>query len=82
MIDDSALGPDAALDLTERRQMFRQLVEGLPEEKGEVFRLVHEMEMSMRDAAGALGIPEGTVKSRLHYAKRHLAREWQELNGE
>ena len=53
---------------------------GLPEEKREVFRLVHEMEMSMQDAANRLGIPEGTVKSRLHYAKRHIAREWLELN--
>jgi DNA-directed RNA polymerase specialized sigma24 family protein len=37
---------------------------------------VHEMELSLRDAADELGIPEGTVKSRLHYAKRRLAREW------
>jgi RNA polymerase sigma-70 factor (ECF subfamily) len=82
MIDGSALGPDTAMEMTERREMVRRLVEGLSEEKREVFRLVHEMEMSMQDAAGQLGIPEGTVKSRLYYAKRHIAREWLELNGE
>jgi len=82
MIDASALGPDAALELTERRETFRRLVERLPQEKREVFRLVHEMEMSMRDAADELGIPEGTVKSRLYYAKKHLVREWQDLDME
>ena len=78
MIDASALGPDVALELTERRETFRRLVEKLPQEKREVFRLVHEMELSMRDAADELGIPEGTVKSRLYYARKQLSREWQE----
>ena len=82
MIDASALGPDAALELAERRQRIRRLIGRLPEEKREVFHLVHEMEMSMRDAADELGIPEGTVKSRLYYAKRRLAREWRDLEGE
>jgi RNA polymerase sigma-70 factor (ECF subfamily) len=79
MVDASALGPDKTLELAEQWTLFRRLVEGLPEEKREVFRLVHEMEMSMRDVADELDIPEGTVKSRLHYAKKHLAREWQGL---
>lgn len=82
MVDASALGPDTLLELSERREAFRQLVEGLPEEKREVFRLVHEMELTMRDAADELGIPEGTVKSRLYYAKQHLAREWKALETE
>lgn len=82
MSDASALGPDAKLELAEQRALFRRLVEGLPEEKREVFRMVHEMEMSMRDAAEELGIPEGTVKSRLHYARKRLAREWQALETE
>jgi DNA-directed RNA polymerase specialized sigma24 family protein len=38
------------------------------------------MEMSLRDAADELGIPEGTAKSRLHYAKKRLAHAWQELD--
>ncbi len=82
MMDASVLGPDRAMELTERRQLLRRLVERLPEEKREVFRLVHEMEMSMRDVADELGIPEGTVKSRLYYAKKHLAQEWQDLESE
>jgi len=82
MVDASALGPDASLELAERSELFRRLVERLPAEKREVFRLVHQMEMSVRDAADELGIPEGTIKSRLHYAKKRLAREWQDLETE
>lgn len=79
MVDASTLGPEAAVQQAERQELVQQLVEGLPEEKREVFRLVHEMEMSMRDAADELGIPEGTVKSRLYYARKQLAHEWEEL---
>ncbi|RPJ42880.1 MAG: hypothetical protein EHM21_12240, partial [Chloroflexi bacterium] len=43
-------------------------------------RLVHEMELSIRDAAGRLGIPEGTVKSRLHYAEKRFTQAWTEMD--
>jgi RNA polymerase sigma-70 factor (ECF subfamily) len=79
MADASALGPDAAFEMAEEREQFRRLVHALPDEKRAVFRLVHEMEMTIRDAADELGIPEGTAKSRLHYAKRRLTRDWQAL---
>ena len=79
MVDASALGPDAAIELAEEREQFRRLLDRLPDEKRDVFRLVHEMEMTIRDAADELGIPEGTAKSRLHYAKKRLARDWQAM---
>lgn len=55
-------------------------VESLPEGQREVLlmRVVHEM--SVRDIGAALGIPEGTVKSRLHAAIRTL-REHPGLEG-
>jgi RNA polymerase sigma-70 factor (ECF subfamily) len=79
MSDDSALGPDAAVERLERLAQVRQLVDGLAENKRELFRLVHEYEVSVRDAADELGIPEGTAKSRLYYARKELARQWQDL---
>jgi RNA polymerase sigma-70 factor, ECF subfamily len=79
MVDASALGPDAAVETTEEWERIRRLIDTLPDAKREVFRLVHEMEMTVRDAADELGIPEGTAKSRLHYAKKRLARDWQEM---
>ena len=74
MIDAAALGPDAVAELAERRELVRRHVADLPEEKREVIRLVYQEEMDIADAADALGIPPGTVKSRLHYARKRLAR--------
>lgn len=80
-IMDPSPGPDAVFESMERRERFQRLVQSLPEDKREVLHLVHEMEMSIQAAAEKLGIPEGTAKSRLHYAKRRLARQWQDIVG-
>jgi len=82
IIDSSALEPDAAVEQAERQRQLLGLIEQLPEEKREVFNLVARMEMSIRNAAEKLGIPEGTVKSRLHYAKTWLGQGWQDLEDE
>jgi RNA polymerase sigma-70 factor (ECF subfamily) len=79
MFDDGALGPSAAVERSERLAQLRRLVDGLSDAKRELFCLVHEYEMSVRDAADELGIPEGTAKSRLHYARKELAQQWQDL---
>jgi RNA polymerase sigma-70 factor, ECF subfamily len=79
MIDASALEPEAMLELTEQRKLFRQLIEALPEEKREVLRLTYDAELDIQDVAAALGIPTGTVKSRLHYGKKRLARQWKQF---
>ena len=76
MIDASALGPDAIALLAEERALCRSLVDRLPEDKREVFRLAHEAELPVREIAEQLGVPEGTVKSRLHYARKLLAHDW------
>lgn len=76
MIDAAAIGSDMALELAERKRIFRRVIDQLPEEKRDVVRLVYEADMDMDDIAGTLSIPVGTVKSRLHYAMRRLAEEW------
>jgi RNA polymerase sigma-70 factor (ECF subfamily) len=84
MIDNATLGPEAAVELAEQRASYRHALARLPDDKREVFHMVHELEMSLRDAADALSIPEGTVKSRLHYARKKLGREigdWEISNG-
>lgn len=79
-IDAGAPEPEDVLEMAERHERYRRLVDRLPEEKREVLHLVHEVEMSLQDAADELGIPEGTVKSRLYYAKQRLAQEWRDLD--
>lgn len=82
MADHSLPGPDILLEEAERRRILQQLIEELPAEKRVVFRLVYENDMATRQVAHTLGIPEGTVKSRLHYATRRLARAWRHLQHE
>ena len=82
MIDRLSLGPDEALERAEQRALLRQFVDGLSEEKQEVFRMIHDAAMETREVAEQLGIPEGTVKSRMHHARRQIAREWQQLAAE
>lgn len=79
MVDHAQPGPEVILELSERSQLIQQLVNRLPADKREVLRLFHDAGMETRQVAEQLGIPEGTVKSRLHYATRRLAREWRNL---
>jgi len=83
MIDASTPGPDALLERAEQRGLLRRFIDELPEDKREVFRMIHDAEMEVREVAERLGIPEGTVKSRLYHARKQIAREWQDLeNGQ
>jgi RNA polymerase sigma-70 factor (ECF subfamily) len=47
----------------------------LPDHHREVMHLVFYEDMNLREAAEVLGIPEGTVKSRMHHARKALAKE-------
>lgn len=47
----------------------------LPEQQREVMHLVFYENLTVREAAGLLGIPTGTVKSRMHHARLNLAKE-------
>ena len=79
LVDTSSHGPEVMVEQAERSQLLWQLVDGLSQEKREVLHLIYQKEMALREVAVELGIPEGTVKSRLHYSIRHLAREWKEI---
>jgi len=82
MIDHASLGPDALIEQVEQQQMLRQMISDLPREKREVFEMVHKDELGLQEVAKRLGIPEGTVKSRLFHARKKLANAWQEKTGE
>jgi len=69
IIDTSAAEPGLALEHFEKNQVLNQLIASCPKKNARFFDLVAQMEMSIRHAAQVLGIPEGTVKSRLHYAR-------------
>jgi RNA polymerase sigma-70 factor (ECF subfamily) len=70
--DHSAI---AAAKVDDERSMsdIRRLLGKLPVKQREVVELVVWSECSMAEAARALGVPEGTVKSRLARARASLA---------
>jgi RNA polymerase sigma factor (sigma-70 family) len=47
----------------------------LPPVEREILTLFYLQELTVEETAGALSIPPGTVKSRLHRARRLLRRE-------
>ena len=50
-------------------------VRSLPDKYREVVQTVYFRDLTEEDAARILGIPKGTVKSRLHKAKEMLKKE-------
>ncbi|MCW5717213.1 MAG: RNA polymerase sigma factor [Bauldia sp.] len=62
----------------ERRLLLRRVllaIDGLPEEQRELMLLVCVEDVSYRDAATTLGLPIGTVMSRLARARKRIADE-------
>ena len=75
-------GDDAAADNAshdrEAAEWVREAVEALPTPQKAVLLLVYHQGLKYREAADTLGLPVGTVKSRLHAAIRSLTRSWQD----
>ena len=69
---DEQLIPDKALDNEETRRMILGLVDDLPPDQRLSVLFYYYDEMSIRDIARAMDTSEGTVKSRLNYARRAL----------
>jgi RNA polymerase sigma-70 factor (ECF subfamily) len=65
-------GPEQALDRGELRQALARAIEALPDAARETLVLREVEGMSYAEIAESLGIPKGTVMSRLHYARRRV----------
>ena len=75
MVDASALTPEAQLEIVEQHKRLGQLINALPADKQDVFRMVYDDEMDLHSVADALQIPEGTVKSRLYHGRKRIAEQ-------
>jgi RNA polymerase sigma-70 factor (ECF subfamily) len=67
--------PDSALFSKERAEAVRDVLAQLSEEHRSVVILRHYEGLKLREIAETLGIPEGTVKSRMAEALTRLARD-------
>ena len=64
----------AAAEREDGERLAQEALAGLPPLYREVFLLREVEGLSVRDTAEAIGVPEGTVKVRLHRARQELVR--------
>jgi RNA polymerase sigma-70 factor, ECF subfamily len=74
-IPDPGPNPEERFAREERVQIFQQKLQSLPTAYQQVVRLCDVEGMSTKEAAGALGLPIGTLKSQLHRARLRLSEE-------
>ena len=72
--------PQLQFTAMERQAWLAKAVEKLPQGLRDVVNLVYFQELKYREAADALGIPVGTVKSRLHAAVAKLNECWNQTH--
>ena len=70
-------GPDDLLLRREQEDRFMKLLEQLPLPQRSVLLLHFIEEFSLEEIAGITGVPLGTVKSRMHHARRALRELWE-----
>lgn len=71
--------PHGLAERNERRHRVRATVDRLADHLRVVVVLCYYQGMKYKDIAEVLGIPVGTVKSRLHAGIRRLGKEWERL---
>lgn len=70
--DELETGPDELLIRQEEEAEFMNLLDQLPAPQKSVLLLYFMEDFSLEEIAGITGVSVGTVKSRLHYAKKSL----------
>jgi len=70
--------PEEGAVANDRARHVREMVDRLPERLAQAILLRFFEELSEKEVAARLGVPVGTVKSRLHHGLRRLAEEMDE----
>lgn len=79
VVADPGLGPEARALQEMTARTVRQAVMDLPDKHRDVFVLVQYQHMSYAEAAEVLGVPVGTIKSRMFHASSKLAEALKDL---
>lgn len=77
LLSSAAPGPIDVVESEESQRWVRDEIEALPDHLRSVIGLVYFQGLKYREAADALSIPVGTVKSRLHAAVLKLNEAWE-----
>ena len=73
--------PHEKLEKSETASQVRRIIASMPDNLREILILAYFNKFSYKQMAEILGIPIGTVKSRLHAAVSRFAREWKSIVG-
>jgi RNA polymerase sigma-70 factor (ECF subfamily) len=76
--DDFADGPDDLLIRSEAEAEFMNLINQLPPPQRSVLLLHYLEDFSLEEIGRITETPAGTVKSRLHYARKSLRKLWEQ----
>lgn len=77
-VADAGDDPELSAQKRSKAQIMRDVIETLSAEHREVIDLVYYHEKSVREVSEIVGIPEATVKTRMHYARKKLGEMMQE----
>jgi RNA polymerase sigma-70 factor, ECF subfamily len=73
-VEDPSDSPETAVLNGERSEIMRRCLAQLSSEHREIVDLVYYHDKSIKEVATIVGIPEATVKTRMFYARKHLAK--------
>jgi RNA polymerase sigma-70 factor (ECF subfamily) len=74
--------PESAVAEDDERALLRELIDELPQELRDTLRLSALEEMNSREIGELMGVPEGTVRTRLMRARVELQERWAVRRGE
>ena len=73
-IEDGADDPETATGKSQTRSLLSQCLKKLSPPHREIIDLVYYHEKSIDEVAGIIRVPSNTVKTRMFYARNHLAK--------
>jgi RNA polymerase sigma-70 factor (ECF subfamily) len=73
VVADEADDPEVTLAKKDKATALRHCLRKLSAEHREIVNLVYYHHKSIQEIAGIVGIPEGTVKTRMFYARKKLS---------
>lgn len=72
-IPDGAESPEAQMDRSQTCESLRKAIAQLSPAHREIIDLIYYHEKSVEEVGQIVGIPQATVKTRMFYARKHLA---------